>query len=292
MKAANEGLAPSVKVSGERQPPPAEGARPGWLGPLRLPDWMGARVLAAARDLGGRLGPTHRWLLAGVLIGAGPLWLDYRLGWSVNPLVTALLLTPLLLAGAALDSPVRGLGAVAAAFAAHSVVVIALAQADPEGLARVLKEGPSYWERSHAWITTGASREYDVAWWLPAHLQLLAAMVALTYTSLGLLPLWQGLYEVDLMNFYVGRLLAGSESPALSLALGWHPWSLCRAAGYLLLTYEVTSLSLARLAGVRLSSPSARRWRWGVGLAFLMLDAAVKYTCLEGVRQALAGNLR
>jgi hypothetical protein len=266
--------------------------RPGWLGPVRLPDWLGRRVLGAARDLGGRLGPGYRWLLVGALIGVGPLGVDYGLGWSVNPLVTALLLTPVLLAGAACDAPVRGLGAVVAAFAAHSALAIVLARADPEGLARVLKEGPAYWERSQKWIATGVSREYDVAWWLPAHLQLLAAMVVLTYTSLGLIPLWQGLYEVDLMNFYVGRLLAHSQSPGVCVALGWHPWSLCRAAGYLLLTYEVTSLSLARLAGAKLSSPAARRWRWGVGLAFLGLDAGIKYTCLEGVRQMLAGNLR
>jgi hypothetical protein len=117
-------------------------------------------------------------------------------------------------------------------------------------------------------------------------------MVAFTYTSLGLIPFWQGLYEVDLMNFYVGRLVAGSQSPALALAVGWHPWSLCRGAGYLVLTYEVASLSLARLVGERLSTPGARRKRWLVGLGLLVLDGGIKFLCLEPVRQVLAGNLR
>jgi hypothetical protein len=266
--------------------------RPGWLGPVRLPGWVGRRVLAAADDLAARLGPAYRWLLAGALVGAAPLLLDYALGWSANRVLTALLLAPVLLAAAARDLTARGLGAVTTAFAAHSALAIALAAADPDGLAPVVRDGAGYWERSREWIVTGDSEEYDLGWWLPAHFILLAVMVAFTYTSLGLVPVGWGLYEVDLMNFYVGRLLAHSESPLVCLAVGWHPWSLCRGVGYLLLTYEVTSLSLARLAGVSLSAPRARRWRLGVGLTFLLLDGVVKYTCLEGVRQVLAANLR
>jgi hypothetical protein len=66
----------------------------------------------------------------------------------------------------------------------------------------------------------------------------------------------------------------------------------CRAAGYLVLTFEVISLSLSRLAGAPLSTARARRWRWCIGLGFLALDGAVKFLCLEPVRQVLAANLR
>jgi hypothetical protein len=117
------------------------------------------------------------------------------------------------------------------------------------------------------------------------------AMALFTYTSLGFIPLWQGFYEVDLMNFYVGQLLAHSSSPWSALILGWHPWSLCRAAGYFFLTFEVTSVSFERLTGRQMSTPGSRRLRWAAGISFLLLDGATKYLLLDAVRKSLAENL-
>jgi hypothetical protein len=266
--------------------------RPRWCGPVGLPEALARSWLRSATALAEALGPGPRWLLVGVLLGVVPLGLDYLLGWSTNHLVTALLVTPVLVAAVVVRAPFRGLGVLVAVFVAHSALVILLAARDPAGLSLVLKDGDAYWQRSHTWITTGASREYDLGWWLPAHFQFLAAMVFFTCTSLGFVPLWQGLHEVDLMNFYVGRLLAHSHSPGLALAAGWHPWSVCRGIGYLVLTYELAGWSFARLTGAPWSPPRVRLVRWLVGLSFLALDGVIKFTCLESVRQVLAGNLR
>ena len=113
------------------------------------------------------------------------------------------------------------------------------------------------------------------------------AVVLFSYTSLGLIPLWQGLYEVDLMNFYVGSLLARAEAPGPGLMLAWHPWSICRGLGYLVLTYELTRLSFARLTGLNPGTAFSIRRRWAVGISFLLLDAVLKYLCLEPVRRIL-----
>jgi hypothetical protein len=265
--------------------------RAGWLGPLRLPAALAERLLHSARHLGAWARSWPCWIVLPIAIGALPVVLDYSLGLSTHRFVTALLLVPLLLAAVVRDWEMRGLAALSLAFVAHSALTIALAACDPVGLAPVCPGGADYWERSRAWITTGTSREYELSWWLPAHFQLLAAMLVFTYTSLGLVPIWQGLYEVDLMNFYVGRFLADADAPGLGLALGWHPWSVCRGAGYLFLTYEITSLSLARLTGSSLSTPGRRCRRWALGLMFLLLDGVVKYFCLGPVRDALARHL-
>jgi hypothetical protein len=135
------------------------------------------------------------------------------------------------------------------------------------------------------------SKEYELSWWLPAQGQLLAGVGVFSYTSLGFIPFWRGLYEVDLMNAYVSQLLPRSRDPWTTLVLGWHPWSQCRGVGYLFLTFEIASLSLARLAGVRLSTLSRRLRRWLAGLGFLLLDVVLKLLLLEPVRQALAANL-
>jgi hypothetical protein len=256
-----------------------------------FPAALGRNVLTGALDLSGTLGSWPVWLLLGTTCGVVPLLVDYVLGWHTYRAVTALLLTPLLLAAVSRDWQGRGLGALASAFLTHNLLVILLAASDPARLDAVCLNGRDYWEESERWIRTGVSPKYDPDWWLRAHLQLLAAMILLTYTSFGLLPLWQGLYEVDLMNFYVGQLLVHGSHPGWAVLMGWHPWSVCRGMGYLLLTYEVTSLSLARLSGVSLSTPRRRALRWSIGILFLLLDGILKWSCLEPVRQILAAQL-
>ena len=150
--------------------------------------------------------------------------------------------------------------------------------------------GTEYWAETRLWIETGQSKVYDVGAWVPFHLQLAAVMVVWGYLSLGLVPLLQGLHELDMMNVYVGRLLATAE-PGPGLVFAWHPWSLCRGVGFLFITYELASLSLARLTGERLSTSSRRWWRWGLGVGFLGLDVVIKFFCLEPVRQVLAARL-
>ena len=158
-------------------------------------------------------------------------------------------------------------------------------------MVRVLSGGEAYWRQSHAWIVTGISPEYDLSFWVPSHFQLLGSMILFTYSSLGFITLCQGAYEVDLMNFYVGQLVAHSHNPWLAVGLGWHTWSVCRGVGYLFLTYEVASLSFEHLTGVRLSSRRRRMARWSAGLSFLLIDGIVKFCFLDTVRRLLASNL-
>src|SRR5262249_25128137 len=131
---------------------------------------------------------------------------------------------------------------------------------------------------------TGENPEYQLSHWVPAQAQLLVAVLLFAYTSFGGVVFWQGLHEVDLMNVYVGSLLRESADPFQAVLLGWHPWSVCRGLGYLLLTFEVASLSLARFTGRPLSSGRRRAWRWGLGLGFLALDGVLKATLMEAVR--------
>jgi hypothetical protein len=166
-----------------------------------------------------------------------------------------------------------------------------LAAWDPEQLAVILPEGAEYWDKSRHWIATGINPEYDVSYWVGAHAQLSLAVGFLTYTSLGMVTLWHGLHEVDLMNFYVGQLIVHSENPWIALGLGWHPWSVCRGLGFLLLTFEVASLSLSRMTGLPLSTPRRRLMRWSGAVLFLLLDAGIKFFALDYVRGLLADNV-
>jgi len=265
--------------------------RPGWFGPLRLPARWTRGWVPGFRAISERLSGWPRWLGIAVLIGTGPVLIDIAIGRAASHLLTPLLGLPLLLAAAARDRFHPALTCLALVFLFHSGTVIALAAAAPDVLAPAHPGGLGYWEETENWLRTGRSRAYDVGAWAPDHLWLAGVMAAWGYLSLGLVPLLQGLHELDLMNFYVGRLLARSRGPSPVLLLAWHPWSLCRGVGFLFLTFELASLSLARLTGVPLSTPRRRLVRWALGAAFLLLDAGIKWSCSERVREALAGQL-
>jgi hypothetical protein len=214
------------------------------------------------------------------------------LGVSGHQAVSALALMLLSLPCAREDAWGRGLGTIALAYAAHCAVVIALAQADPQGVAPLVPHGETYWQKQLQWITTGDDPEYSWAAWVPAHLRLLAGTTLYSYTSLGGLTFHEGFYEVDLMNFYTAQLLRHSHNQPLALVAGWHIWSLLRGAGYLCITFETLSLSLQRLLGTSLSTRRCRQWRWGIGLTFILADGLAKALLLEPVRVSLYTNLQ
>ncbi|PQO32748.1 hypothetical protein DTL21_21415 [Bremerella cremea] len=244
-----------------------------------------------ARKLDRALAPWYLWYPMAILVGAIPMLLSYLVGLPGGQLVSSLLLTPLLVAAVARDSLPRGLGALALAFFAHCVMVISLASHDPQAMAEIYPRGEAYWQQTYQWVVTGESPEYELTFWLWAHIQLIAASSLFSFTSLGLVTLWQGFQEVDLMNCYVGNMLNQSQNPAVTLLVGWHIWSVCRGLGYLVLTFEIVSYSLERLSRVHLSTRWRRITRWQIGLGFLVFDGILKYNLLEAVRQALENNL-
>jgi hypothetical protein len=258
--------------------------------PLRAPDRLASAVWRAA----GACDPLTRgprWLPVAALAGALPLLLSVLTGLPGHqPLAGALLWLPFLAAVRA-DRLGAGVGTIAAAYAAHSALAIGLAWTVPERLDGLLPGAPEYWAAQERWITTGDDPEYRLEAWVPAHVGLLAATVVLGYLTLGLAPFTEGFRQVDLMNFYVGRLGAGSESAGVAVGLGWHAWSVCRGVFCAVLLFELASWSFARLTGRETSTPGRRRARWAVGLTFFLLDATLKLLLLEPVRARLAANL-
>ena len=96
-----------------------------------------------------------------------------------------------------------------------------------------------------------------------------------------------GFRELDLMNFYVGRLIAEGNDPLAALAWGWHPWSFIRGISHSLLLLSAASWSLARLTGRPESRPRQTVAMFGAGLAFAVLDALVKAWLSPFVRERL-----
>lgn len=262
----------------------------GWLGPVPVP----ASLVAGGRQVGDAAAAAvrgARWVASAALAGASPLLVLVAAGGAAHQWVTATALFFLLVGAARADAWGKAAGVLAVAFVAHSAAAIALARWAPQLATAALPGGEAYWAQTRTWLLTGADPEYELAAWVPAHAQLAAAMVPLTYLSLGLIPCLQGLHEVDLMNFYVGRLLAESGDGLLSLVVGWHPWSVLRGLGFTVLTATLALWSYQRLVGQAAGSWRRLGLRLALGAALLLADGLAKFWLLEPVRVALASRL-
>lgn len=177
------------------------------------------------------------------------------------------------------------------AFGAHSALAILLSARDPAGAAAVLPGAAAYWERTWLWVSTGEDVEYRWSVWAPVHALMLAGVPASAYPSFGVVPFAYGFEQVDLMNYYVGRLAAVSESPAVAVLFGWHPWSVLRGLAYTVLVFEAASWSLERLTGRPLSTRRRRIARWSAGVGLAVADAVVKLALSPFIREQLFANL-
>lgn len=246
-------------------------------------------LAAAMERIAGWATPSCRggwWVATAVAIGTLPLGVSWYSGVPGHQAASAVLLALVCLGCARHDTGLKGLGVIGTTFASHSAAAIWLSMLDAARAAVLLPGAAAYWDKQLAWITTGIDPEYQLAAWVPAHIQLLAAMVLFCVVSLGALTFYQGFIEVDLMNYYNAQLLR--ESATLeSLFLGWHPWSVLRGVGYAFLSFELISLAMGTVGGRSLSSPARRRLRWSLGLAFLVGDGIVKYALMESVRAEL-----
>lgn len=226
-------------------------------------------------------------LIASLSVGALPVCVGWVLGTAAHQPLFGLLLTPILIGCLARGRLGLAFLAIAIAIGIHSTIAIYLSATDPSRAASIFQGSAPYWENTRHWIVTGTDPEYDWRHFLPAHLILVTLVLLGGYFTLSALPLMLGIRELDLMNFYVGRLIAEGNDPIAAVVWGWHPWSFIRGLGYSLLLMFATSQALARLKG---KSEILPRVSWGmliVGLALAVLDAFVKITISPMVREKL-----
>jgi hypothetical protein len=264
--------------------------RPAWLWPYR----PGLGVAAAVDRVVARCGPAagRWWVPVAVVVGAVPVLVASVTGGGWHGAATGLLSLPAVLACVRADRTARAIGVLGIAVAAHSVAVVALTVRDPIGTAGIVPGAEDYWQKTRHWIVTGDDvAEYRPADWLPDHLVMVAGVPFAGYTSLGAIPLAAGVTQIDLMNYYVGRLVLAGDSPTVMVLLGWHPWSVLRGLGYAVLIVEAVSLSLERLVGRPLSTRRRRVYRWAGGVSLVCADAAVKFWFAEAIRTGLQSHL-
>ena len=232
-----------------------------------------------------------RCYVSAIAIAIAPLFASYATSTSWHQLLTAVLLAALCLPLAWRDSWRRGIATIGLAFFAHCALAIFLTARDPAGASALFPGGEEYWQKQWTWITTGKDPEYDWANWVPHHCVLFLGTTAYSFTSLGTLTFFHGFYEVDLMNYYNGRLLMASRDGTRALLLGWHLWSVLRGLGYTVISFETISIAVQFFARRRLAERRIHAARLILGASFLVADGIVKAVLLESVRRQLLENL-
>ena len=234
---------------------------------------------------------SWRWIPTAILIGTVPLFCFLPLGVPGQQTVSAISLALMTVTFLRQDRWLSGVAFIGLTFLAHCIAAISIAYLAPQAASATMPGSQDYWHKQEQWIESGQDPEYELSNWVPSHLQLAGYSSLLTATSFGGLTFTEGFYQVDLMNYYNGRLMARSTDQTVSLAHGWHLWSILRGLGFLFLTFEIASLSFAGVTQTAVSTWWKRALRWTLGVAFLLGDGMVKFLMLGYVRERLFENL-
>lgn len=267
------------------------GARVGLRGIERVRNQLATLVQTIAKR-SATLARHWSWPLLAILIGALPLAISFVLQCLGHQWVSAVSLAVLCIGFVYDDRWIQCIAVIALAFVAHSVLAIGLSANDPVAAEAILPKAADYWDRQHKWITTGVNEEYEVASWLPGHIQMFFGITIFSFTSFGTVVFHDGFVQVDMMNYYNAQLANASQSDVRAVGFGWHIWSVMRGIGYLFVSCEMISLAVQVFSRERISTLARRLTRWGLGIGFLTADCVIKFFAVEAVRQQLFDNMR
>lgn len=233
-------------------------------------------------------------LATGVIIGVLPPALSILAGagGSYSGLVTACLIVPVLCSLVLRGRASACIFFLAAVFVSHCAFCICVSGALPAAADSSFQGGSRYLDHSLEWIRTGTKPEFEYQSWLGSQLLQVVGVAVLGFASFGLVPLNEGVYECDIMNFYVGQVTWSSSSPLQTLALAWHPWSICRGIGLLLLLNEAVTLACMVFVARPTQRQGGLRMRLALAALFLALDIALKGIAMEAVQRQLHSALK
>ncbi len=170
-----------------------------------------------------------------------------------------------------------------------NVVMVCLVVLFPVQCGKMYKAA-AYWREMEQWIRAGGGLEGTWQKFLPYHLLQLVKFSLAAFLSGGVVALFVGVIQLDYMNYYVGMLVSGSSHPFKAFFFGWHIWSVCRVAGYIIICSVLAQPLLARLFRYRLQ---LRLWIYlAVGLGLVFIDLVLKYALNSELRGMIAGVMK
>ena len=118
--------------------------------------------------------------------------------------------------------------------AVTSILQVLLTLLLPGLMAKITWNGVDYRDQMMLWVRTGGGAEGNISLFLPVHLRHIVVFTALSLISGGLLGLVMGAGMLGYMNFYVGSLIAETQSAVTAVFLAWPVWAILRVVGFIL----------------------------------------------------------
>jgi hypothetical protein len=150
-----------------------------------------------------------------------------------------------------------------------------LSYARPARTDALFLRGESYRTEMFAWVMTGRGAESTPSQFLPQHARDTALFASFAVLTGGLLAMPMGAALMNYMGHYVGALAAASRRPALTMALGWHPWAVVRIVCFVILGVLLSMPVLSRLYRFEVDWRSTRPL-FTIAIAGLVADVVLK----------------
>jgi len=156
-----------------------------------------------------------------------------------------------------------------------SVCMILWVRYDDGGMAKVVFKGIEYRDEMFQWILTGEGKEGNIRLFLPEHLKHFIIFCASSFLTAGVWGFAFGSLLLNYMNFYVGSLSLHSHHPLLASVVGWPPWSVLRATGFVLCGIALSEPLLSQLLRFRMDRRRCYQYFFA-GLGFVIADILLK----------------
>ncbi len=156
-----------------------------------------------------------------------------------------------------------------------AVCATLLAYVQPWQAGHVFANGATYRDEMFRWVLTGRGAESTPSQFIPIHLRDAVLFCVLTLLTGGIGSMPMGAVLMNFMGTYVGSLAAASSRPALTMVLGWHPWSVIRVVSFVVIGVVLSEPLLSRMFRFSTDVRTSRRLLASAG-AGLVIDIVMK----------------
>jgi hypothetical protein len=189
--------------------------------------------------------------------------LSYAIGWAIGvPLLVPILNTvasyPFMVLALRRGELRLGIGRMLLWALTMGVCAMLMSYARPAATDTLFLRGGAYRAEMFEWLLTGRGAESTPSQFIPQQLAQAAIFTGLAIVTAGALAMPMGAVLMNYMGHYVGTLAAQSRHPALTMILGWHPWSVIRIVSFVVLGVVLSAPLLSRLTHVAIDRRAAR----------------------------------
>lgn len=155
----------------------------------------------------------------------------------------------------------------------------------------VVIRSEEYWSDMELWLKGDPSKQGTPSEFIPEHIKHTVTVSVASLISAGMIGINFGTVLMNYMNYYVATIMLMSDSPLLLAIIGWHPYSVCRVIGFIILGCTFSWVFVSRFS--KESNFNRRIFVFLIilGLCLELLDILLKIYIAPGWRDLIVANI-